>query len=49
MPSDHDVVACDGCLEPIRWAITVNGRRQAVNADPTPRGTSPRTETAPAR
>jgi len=38
MPSDHDVVACDGCLEPIRWAITVNGRRQAVNADPDPKG-----------
>jgi hypothetical protein len=32
--SDHDVVRCDGCLERIRWAITVNGRRQALNADP---------------
>ncbi|MFE9935891.1 hypothetical protein [Streptomyces hirsutus] len=34
MPSDHDVVLCDACFERIRWAITVNGRRQAVNADP---------------
>ncbi|MCX4993808.1 hypothetical protein [Streptomyces longwoodensis] len=34
MPSDHDVVLCDGCRERIRWAITVNGRRQAINADP---------------
>jgi hypothetical protein len=38
MPSDHDVVSCDGCLERIRWAITVNGRRQAINADPDPKG-----------
>ena len=32
--SDHDVVLCDDCLERIRWAITVNARKQAVNADP---------------
>ncbi|MFF9269126.1 hypothetical protein EF913_28445 [Streptomyces sp. WAC04189] len=38
MPSDHDVVLCDDCLERIRWAITVNGRRQAINADPDPEG-----------
>jgi hypothetical protein len=38
MPSDHDVVLCDGCLQRIRWAITVHGRRQAVNADPDERG-----------
>jgi hypothetical protein len=38
MPSDHDVVLCDGCLERIRWAITINGRRQALNADPDPKG-----------
>ncbi len=38
MPSDHDVARCEGCLERIRWAITVNGRRQAVNADPDPKG-----------
>ncbi|WP_330339369.1 hypothetical protein [Streptomyces sp. NBC_00557] len=38
MPSEHDVVLCDGCLARIRWAITVNGRRQAVNADPDPKG-----------
>jgi hypothetical protein len=34
MPSDHDVVPCSGCYADIRWAITVNGRRQAVNAKP---------------
>ena len=34
MLSDHDVVLCDGCRARIRWAITVNGRKQAVNADP---------------
>lgn len=34
MPSDHDVATCDDCFARIRWAITVNGRRQAVNADP---------------
>ena len=34
MPSDHDVVVCDDCLARIRWAITVNGRRQAVDAAP---------------
>ncbi|MFF3928608.1 hypothetical protein [Streptomyces hirsutus] len=34
MPSDHDVALCDTCHERIRWAITVNGRRQAVDADP---------------
>lgn len=34
MPSDHDIVQCDGCFEAIRWAITVNGRRQPVNAAP---------------
>lgn len=38
MPSDHDVVLCDGCYARIRWAITVNGRRQALNADPDPTG-----------
>lgn len=38
MPSDHDVVLCDGCFERIRWAITVHGRKQAVNADPDQRG-----------
>jgi hypothetical protein len=38
MPSDHDVDLCDGCRERIRWAITVNGRRQALNADPDPKG-----------
>ncbi|OYP17024.1 hypothetical protein CFC35_23025 [Streptomyces sp. FBKL.4005] len=38
MPSDHNVVLCDGCRARIRWAITVNGRRQAVNADPDPKG-----------
>ncbi|MGW0821791.1 hypothetical protein [Streptomyces sp. NPDC002845] len=31
--SDHDVAMCDSCLARIRWAITVNGRRQAINAD----------------
>ncbi|WP_326780405.1 hypothetical protein OG481_09675 [Streptomyces longwoodensis] len=34
MTSDHDIVLCDGCRARIRWAITVNGRRQAVDADP---------------
>lgn len=34
MPSDHDTARCDTCLARIKWAITVNGRRQAVNADP---------------
>lgn len=38
MPSDHDVDLCDGCRERIRWAITVNGKRQAVNASPDPAG-----------
>ncbi|MFE7236123.1 hypothetical protein ACFVAF_37025 [Streptomyces sp. NPDC057596] len=38
MPSDHDIATCDGCFAPIRWAITVNGKRQAVNADPDPAG-----------
>jgi hypothetical protein len=38
MPSDHGIVLCDDCLERIRWAITVNGRRQAVNADPDEKG-----------
>lgn len=32
--SDHHIVQCDDCLERIRWAITVHGRRQAVNATP---------------
>ncbi|MFJ2731434.1 hypothetical protein [Streptomyces sp. NPDC087317] len=34
MPSDHDVAICGGCNSRIRWAITVNGKRQAINADP---------------
>ncbi len=34
MPSDHTVDHCRDCFARIRWAITVNGRRQAVNADP---------------
>lgn len=34
MPSDHDIDRCANCLEAIRWAITVNGRRQPVNANP---------------
>ncbi|WP_320784150.1 hypothetical protein [Streptomyces sp. CRN 30] len=34
MPSDHDIDHCRDCRGRIRWAITVNGRRQAVNADP---------------
>ncbi|MFJ2717454.1 hypothetical protein [Streptomyces sp. NPDC087437] len=38
MPSDHDVATCDGCLSRIRWTITVNGKRQAINADPDPAG-----------
>ncbi|MEV0475501.1 hypothetical protein [Streptomyces prunicolor] len=38
MPSDHDIVHCDGCLARIRWAITVNGRRQAIDADASPDG-----------
>ncbi|MFF9215581.1 hypothetical protein [Streptomyces viridosporus] len=38
MLSDHDVVLCDGCHDRIRWAITVNGRRQAINAAPDPKG-----------
>ncbi|MGW4300386.1 hypothetical protein ACWEHT_11475 [Streptomyces sp. NPDC004646] len=38
MPSDHDVVLCDDCSARIRWARTVHGRRQAVNADPDPEG-----------
>ncbi|MCX4622826.1 hypothetical protein ACF09G_12945 [Streptomyces albogriseolus] len=38
MPSDHGVVLCDGCHQRIRWAITVHGRRQAINADPDPKG-----------
>lgn len=38
MPSDHGVVACTSCLQAIRWAITVAGRRQAVNAEPNPAG-----------
>ena len=38
MPSDHNVETCRGCLARIRWAITVNGKRQAVNADPDPTG-----------
>ncbi|MER6531184.1 hypothetical protein [Streptomyces sp. NPDC001508] len=39
MPSDHDIVLCADChTARIRWAITVNGRRQAVNADPDPTG-----------
>ncbi|QJT01769.1 hypothetical protein G9272_16825 [Streptomyces asoensis] len=36
--SDHTVVLCDDCQARIRWAITVRGRRQAVNADPDPAG-----------
>ncbi|MFB7597220.1 hypothetical protein [Streptomyces sp. NPDC056160] len=38
MPSDHDVASCPGCHARIRWAITVNGKRQALNADPDPSG-----------
>jgi hypothetical protein len=38
MISDHDVQTCRGCFARIRWAITVNGRRQAINADPDPGG-----------
>ncbi|MFF9123204.1 hypothetical protein ACF09J_07880 [Streptomyces sp. NPDC014889] len=38
MPSDHDVAMCGDCHGRIRWAITVNGKRQAVNADPDPKG-----------
>ncbi|WP_328439329.1 hypothetical protein OHA71_23615 [Streptomyces sp. NBC_00444] len=36
--SDHGIVLCDGCHERIRWAITVHGRRQAINPDPDPKG-----------
>ncbi|WP_327403865.1 hypothetical protein OG194_29790 [Streptomyces sp. NBC_01288] len=38
MPSDHDIARCDDCLARIRWAITVNGRRQAIDADTDPKG-----------
>ncbi|MYS44080.1 hypothetical protein GTY23_23175 [Streptomyces sp. SID5998] len=38
MPSDHDVAQCPSCFARIRWAITARGRRQAVNADPDPKG-----------
>lgn len=39
MPSNHDVTTCDSCGQRIRWTITAeHGRKQAVNADPDPRG-----------
>jgi hypothetical protein len=38
MISDHDVQMCPGCDARIRWAITVNGKRQAINADPDDKG-----------
>ncbi|EYT83991.1 hypothetical protein CF54_04140 [Streptomyces sp. Tu 6176] len=38
MPSDHDVDHCRSCYGRIRWAITVNGKRQAINADTDPAG-----------
>jgi hypothetical protein len=38
MISDHDVQMCPGCFARIRWAITVNGKRQAINAEPDTKG-----------
>ncbi|WP_405710024.1 hypothetical protein OG264_15965 [Streptomyces xanthophaeus] len=38
MPSDHDVVPCGSCSQPIRWTVTATGRRQAVNAQPNAAG-----------
>ncbi|MFD9306109.1 hypothetical protein ACFWCB_26230 [Streptomyces sp. NPDC060048] len=38
MHSDHDVASCPSCAEAIRWTTTATGRRQAVNAAPTPLG-----------
>ncbi|REE62161.1 hypothetical protein BX257_4774 [Streptomyces sp. 3212.3] len=34
MPSDHDVATCPSCHARIRWTITVNAKRQPINADP---------------
>ncbi|MFJ8804217.1 hypothetical protein [Streptomyces sp. NPDC102487] len=38
MPTRHDVTNCPSCHGPIRWALTVNGKRQPVNADPDDKG-----------
>ncbi|MEL3944831.1 hypothetical protein [Streptomyces sp. LNU-CPARS28] len=36
--SDHTTDQCTTCLATIRWAITVHGRRQALDATPNPQG-----------
>lgn len=36
--SDTTADNCTACLAAIRWAITVNGKRQPINADPDPQG-----------
>ncbi|MEV0441853.1 hypothetical protein AB0I84_06080 [Streptomyces spectabilis] len=36
--SDTTADTCPTCLAAIRWAITVHGKRQPVNADPDPQG-----------
>jgi hypothetical protein len=33
-----DTATCDGCLAPIRWVITVAGRRMPLDPDPQPDG-----------
>ncbi|MFJ6905580.1 hypothetical protein [Streptomyces griseoluteus] len=34
MTTENGVTTCASCFQRIRWAITVNGRRQPVNAEP---------------
>jgi hypothetical protein len=38
MPTENGVSHCPSCFNRIRWAITVNGKRQPLNADPDERG-----------
>ncbi|WP_432589959.1 hypothetical protein ABVG11_34355 [Streptomyces sp. HD1123-B1] len=34
MPSNADLATCTSCYQRIRWTITANGIRMAVNPDP---------------
>lgn len=38
MPSETDVVLCDGCHDRIRWATTAHGKKQPINAEPDEKG-----------
>ncbi|MFI9005084.1 hypothetical protein [Streptomyces sp. NPDC053541] len=40
MTTPHGTVPCPSCGQPIRWAVTAAGRRQALNPDPDAAGNS---------